>query len=157
MRRDPDSKITKKAVFDYQEGRCYYCQHPMNTEDPLDPRYVTWEHKIPWKKWKRKRGGKTKHRFRGLEKYIYLALACHQCNNAKGDMHEEKFRRKMGYMGPFIVDSNGDIIPAWVRHNPKQAVKEAIQAYELSRYQNTPTSRRNGAISEPRQQHDTPD
>lgn len=78
--RPSDEKIIQ---FIIQNGRCKYCRCKMNLRGMwldgvrsrrpiLRERFATWDHVIPISKG-------------GLDKPHNRVLACHRCNNLKGD------------------------------------------------------------------------
>lgn len=72
QRKDP---IRRMALFEEQDGRCFYCTEPMLTihRRPRLPREVTLEHLISFAE-----GGR-----RGQPNEV---AACNECNNRRGTM-----------------------------------------------------------------------
>lgn len=91
----------KYTMYQKQGGCCYYCGILMNFArgifgEPCD-NTATIEHKIP-----KSRGGNNSSE--------NLVLACNKCNNDKGSMNENEYKRKL-----FRTGSKNKIRSAGIR------------------------------------------
>lgn len=66
------TKWTRAALIRRHGGRCTYCNNPVTLGDETAPTYATIDHIVPQSK-----GGR--------DTLDNLTLACHACNQRKGD------------------------------------------------------------------------